>query len=503
MAVDKSEHYVRSASSKAHSDAPLRVFVLGIGNSVSTDLCKLLADAGNGEWLHATTADSILSKCATLVGAGRSFVVKDVTIDWGYPTELTQHDHPDAEVRLLMDDQTLQQAPPTITKLYPGLRLRVFALITGLKGPVDLPRNVIIRAQRDVDGEEYTFPVPVEQVKFERENSRVHLMHTLAARRMIADLERLERAQQISEAQSKQATVRFGEQYGLASRYTSFVAVEEIDDPRFSVISNSLQAVRHRRISKYTLRDMRPQNFQQARSPSNSFWMAASDYAVILKDALMQTWLRTTPPSRTSMYDRRTSLRVMPGDWDAAIDDEISDANDEDISVADDAASIASEESFDTMSSLISTESCSSLWTSRTPSPALDEHARSPSPDIDVPDYDPSSSQRPPTPPPKPLSGEVDQFISLLSFDGSWSTGPQFEHIVGKAAVEEGRKFPVKPVLWSTALAIAYLQKHMRAHPQLLAIFRDKVDEYVAEHAKDSSIAFKDLVKEAKKVLSP
>src|SRR6266542_303630 len=63
-------------------NASLRLFILGIGGTVSSDVCSRLAAAGGGEYLLAVSQESILSKCTSLLRAGRTSTITGVSVDW-------------------------------------------------------------------------------------------------------------------------------------------------------------------------------------------------------------------------------------------------------------------------------------------------------------------------------------------------------------------------------------------------------------------------------------
>ena len=77
----------------------------------------------------ATEAESILPKCAKLFRAGKSFIFRDVSIDWGVPQEALQGGTPASAVRFVDHDAVLRQTPATIETIHPGHRFIVFAFI--------------------------------------------------------------------------------------------------------------------------------------------------------------------------------------------------------------------------------------------------------------------------------------------------------------------------------------------------------------------------------------
>ena len=199
---------VKSAVSQTPFATPLRVFTLGIGESTSTAMCEGIARAGNGLCLMAAISEGIIGKCSKLVRASRTYILRNITIDWGTSDGLHA--------------QGVWQAPAQILSIYPGTRLIVFYMV---EDEAFLPpKEVVIRAQRDGFGEVLQFAVPVQCVEFPSNNSRARLIPVLAARRAIEDIE--DNHSEYTEQDLKTRIVRLGTQSQLVSGCTSFVAVD-------------------------------------------------------------------------------------------------------------------------------------------------------------------------------------------------------------------------------------------------------------------------------------
>ncbi|THG93987.1 hypothetical protein EW026_g7389 [Hermanssonia centrifuga] len=197
--------------------ASLRVFTLGIGETTSTDMCEGIARVGNGVCLMAATSESIMAKCSKLVRASRSDILKNVSVDWGVTAELG-----DLNGRLEQGNTSFRQGPRKLSSIYAGNRFVVFAIIKREK--FEIPKEVVLSAQRS-SGEMLKFTIPVEEISLVRQEPQRPLIHTLAARRIITDLEDGNRGW--TPFSTKAAIVYLGEEYQLASKYTSFIAVEE------------------------------------------------------------------------------------------------------------------------------------------------------------------------------------------------------------------------------------------------------------------------------------
>ena len=209
---------VEQAVKQASANAPVRVFTLGIGETTSSALCEGMARVGNGVCLMATTAETIIGKCSRLVRASRTYILKNVSVDWGVRTDLAEaYRTGNTEI------QGVRQAPANVGAMYPGNRFIVFALVED--GAFVPPKEVVIRAQRDGHGEILQFSVPVQLVEFPPEHHPQPLIQTLAARRAIMDIEDSSRG--FPSPDAKSLVVRLGTRYQLASKYTSFIAVDK------------------------------------------------------------------------------------------------------------------------------------------------------------------------------------------------------------------------------------------------------------------------------------
>ena len=211
---------VQSAPDKAR----LRVFTLGIGSSASSAMCEGIARTGNGICLMATATEDVLGKCAKLVNAAKSFLVRNITCHWGGQPGVIGTE--------------IQQVPRKIEVLYPGLRFIAFALIHGTYTP---PQEILVRGQRDGSGEEVELRIPVAEAITDA--TQPPLVHTLAAKRLITELED-DRDPVFGETLKEPRIIELGTKYQLASRYTSFIAVDNdteiLPPPKYSHLYDPL-----------------------------------------------------------------------------------------------------------------------------------------------------------------------------------------------------------------------------------------------------------------------
>jgi Ca-activated chloride channel family protein len=192
---------------KQHASAT-RVFTFGIGRGASAHLVKGVARAGNGAAEFIQPGERAEAKILRQFARMLAPALRDVRIDWGG-----------------LDVTPAPASPPPV---FAGERLVVYALVKEARAAT------ITLSGRDARG-----PVSV-QVRFDPAAAvEGRTLATLAARALIRDLEEspeglvLRGSQQRARKQDRvrDDIVRLGVAYGLASRETSFVAVEHRTSP--------------------------------------------------------------------------------------------------------------------------------------------------------------------------------------------------------------------------------------------------------------------------------
>ncbi|GAA6004951.1 hypothetical protein JCM10207_008461 [Rhodosporidiobolus poonsookiae] len=268
---------VKSAVSSASAEAPLRVFVLGIGNSASTAMCEGVARQGGGIAQFVVDGESMTGKVTRLLKAAKTPPILNARLDFG--VEVPEDDFelveaveekedkvekvteatasislfdkdvdplkeeptapaPEPEAVKLPPAPAVQQAPVRLRSVYPGSRLHAYAILT----PASLlPDQVVLRGEL-ASGQQLELPIPITPSQLSSSlPAGPPPIHVLAARKLVQDLEdgSHDLASRIKDGDLLARTVRahvvrLGTTYSLASTHTSFVAVDEseVDKPR-------------------------------------------------------------------------------------------------------------------------------------------------------------------------------------------------------------------------------------------------------------------------------
>ncbi|KAF7350214.1 hypothetical protein MVEN_01324500 [Mycena venus] len=255
---------VKRAVAAAPEDAPLRVSVLGIGDSVSTAMKK-----------------SFAGKIARLLKAARTPLLSNITVDWGRgpaelearddfevvveaggseetpqnktlnvfdvdvdPTLLDETPPPPAPPVVLPPPPPVQQSPFKIRNLFPGSRVNMYAILQGQT----VPETVTLRGLSP-DGAHIELTIPVTLSRLPDAANAPPALHALTARKIIQDLEdgQHELTVNITDADLVERTVRahivrLGTAYQIASTHTSFVAVDESQAWRPRYVQDAAQS---------------------------------------------------------------------------------------------------------------------------------------------------------------------------------------------------------------------------------------------------------------------
>ncbi|KAH7920144.1 hypothetical protein BV22DRAFT_1040192, partial [Leucogyrophana mollusca] len=207
----------------------MRVFTVGMGSGASTETCDGIARAGGGTSVYIINSEEqYIGKCARLVSAARMAPVVNVEVTWQAPQLQRERSVTPGETINLFEPDVehetndlgplagIRQAPSIIPSLFPSTRLQIFAIV---------PRDTTTHESViKITGFVPATSTPVE-VRVPVQNTTrppgTAFMHTCAAKVLIAELEESGEP----DAQ-KTDIIRLGTTYGLTSRFTSFIAVD-------------------------------------------------------------------------------------------------------------------------------------------------------------------------------------------------------------------------------------------------------------------------------------
>ena len=187
-----------------------RVFSFGIGAGASDHLVRGVARAGEGEAEFIAPGERIEAKVLRQFQRALTPAVTDVKVDWGRGRA--------------------DQAPYEVPPVFPDGRVLVYARLDG-----SVPEAVTLRAKSPDGPLSFTLPLPTTAPH------AGSLVAALWARQTIRDLEEgrsalhprrgsRQKRGRSADDRVKEEIVRLGTAYGLVSRHTSFVAVEEREE---------------------------------------------------------------------------------------------------------------------------------------------------------------------------------------------------------------------------------------------------------------------------------
>ncbi|CAG8464146.1 8480_t:CDS:2 [Acaulospora morrowiae] len=224
----------------------LRLFSIGIGNSVSHNLVESVARAGKGYAQYVTISERMDKKIIGMLKNAIKPPVKDYKIIWTEnESEYDDLDKKEAETKptfgifdqnhdppsqdSVVTDVKTKQAPFVIPPIYSGVRFIVYCMLA--KGVN--PNKEIMLTAHSPDGP-MKLNIPLDPTMLQ--GSKIH---TLASRKLIQDLEDgasfihkhpKNKGKSISVSVIEEQVVYLGIKFNLASKYTSFLAIDQSDN---------------------------------------------------------------------------------------------------------------------------------------------------------------------------------------------------------------------------------------------------------------------------------
>lgn len=295
--VEKVVELVQETTSLASTSNQLRVFVLGIGESTSTAMVDGIARVGNGISTYVVDGEKFTGKVARLLKASNTPPISNIKINWGVqgfqeklltqeveikedeafeiisdrevkdsesnppskislfsqeakPITLSDSLPPPPESIRLDAPPAIQQAPHKLYSIVPGSRLNLYSIIASpawKEGDKD-PEAVRITGKL-ASGQLFELVVPIKLNQLVDSPEIPPPIHTLAAKKIIQEFQDGRRDvnkddQDLYERTVEAEVTRLGKTYSIASKYTSFVAVDEseIEKPRKEVRKFKVEA---------------------------------------------------------------------------------------------------------------------------------------------------------------------------------------------------------------------------------------------------------------------
>jgi len=266
-----------------------RVFTLGIGSGADRHLVKGMARAGMGTAAFTTQGEPLTAKVINQLKNGLQPCISEVFIKWGesndfegggeveteiVETKKTLFGYGKATKRTKQKLSIQSQVPSRVPAIYDGSRLIAYKLMNA-----ELNKKITVKAKTPEGDLEICLDVCKDS--FIDGNN----VHQLFARKMIQELE--EKLENDNTEESKKLITELGIKYKLASKYTSFVGVDEKQGK-----INEMMVTRH-------IKNQMPQNsgFGTARGGFRS-----TSYAVV--DSAPRSRGYMSPPGAAAMQSK-------------------------------------------------------------------------------------------------------------------------------------------------------------------------------------------------------
>ncbi|GBB97529.1 hypothetical protein RclHR1_00300008 [Rhizophagus clarus] len=237
--VDQIVELVRINEERKNGD--LRLFSLGIGDAVSHHLVESVARTGKGYAQFVTNNERMDKKVIGMLKNALKPPLKDYEITWADNNFLestkdeesdmmqdidSKGDNTSSSPSNIFTDFKVQQVPYFIPSIYPGVRFIVYCIF---EKDIE-PCKVITLKATSQDGP-MKLDIPLDPVTLQGS-----ILHRLAARKLIQDLNDgksflhknpKNASKNIPESLVKERIIKLGKTFNLASKYTSFIGIDE------------------------------------------------------------------------------------------------------------------------------------------------------------------------------------------------------------------------------------------------------------------------------------
>ena len=207
-AVGNTQEVIRTVKENA---GHTRVFTFGVGDGAASDLVNGVARAGRGEACFIRHGEPIDEKVITQLGKAMAPVLEDVSIDWGI---------------LQVEEQS-----PAKDDLAPVFNNTPYTVLALLSKDSQHQGQVVLSGK--LNGKAQRFEVNVTPWTTTRTDCRI--LHSLAAKQIIRDLQERVNQQENSKLEKKMLALSL--RFEVASSQASFVAVEEREGKQDGVLS--------------------------------------------------------------------------------------------------------------------------------------------------------------------------------------------------------------------------------------------------------------------------
>ncbi|CAG0903428.1 unnamed protein product [Darwinula stevensoni] len=210
-ASDGAEKVVSLVSKNCKNEHETRVFALGLGNDASRRLVNGIAKAGKGQALFASQKESLRDQVQELLKNAMRPALSSVEITWASPDD-SASSAPPRQVEEGDDREGKESwiGAKDLPCVFDGTSFSAYCIYDA---PSAIPGSITASADSPAGPLSIAFPVVREEALAGT------LVHTLAARSILGEIE--------GESRVHGRAVELGTKYNLASRVTSFVAVDD------------------------------------------------------------------------------------------------------------------------------------------------------------------------------------------------------------------------------------------------------------------------------------